>query len=235
MTHYDTLELNSDASQSDIKHAYRRLAKLFHPDSRQASASHDRITSLNAAYEILSDPTKRRHYDAQMLSHTVIRPYSSSQAPSRASATSPRPASRRRTSSVGQDIDAQTQTWLKTVYTPVNRAIGKIITPLNAEIRQLSADPFDDELLDAFQSYLDDCREALEKAQVRFRSMPNPPSLAGAASNLYYCLDQVGDGVDELERFVSCYDEHYLHTGQELFRIAYKLRQDAQSGVKGMY
>ena len=228
MTHYDTLELKSDASQSDIKHAYRRLAKLFHPDSHQSTASHDRITSLNAAYEILSDPTKRRHYDAQVLSSTPLQPHG-------VAWTDHRDSSQRRTSSKGQDIDTQTQTWLKRVYTPVNRAVGRIINPLNDEIRQLSADPFDDELLDAFQTYLDACRESLEKAQLRFRSAPNPPSLAGAASNLYYCLDQVGDGIDELERFVSCYDEHYLHTGQELFRIAHTLKQEAQAGVQGMY
>ena len=226
-THYDTLELKSDASQSDIKHAYRRLAKLFHPDSHQSTASHERITSLNAAYEILSDPAKRRHYDAQVLDGTVIR--------TRVSQTTYHSSSRKRTSSKGQDIDAQTQTWLKRVYTPVNRSMGNIIKDLKTEIRQLSADPFDDELLDAFQAYLDDCRESLEKAQSRFRSVPNPPSLAAAASNLYYCLDRLTDGIEELERFVSCYDEHYLHTGQELFRIAYKLRQDAQASVQGMY
>ncbi|MEM9218668.1 MAG: DnaJ domain-containing protein [Cyanobacteria bacterium P01_F01_bin.150] len=227
MTHYDTLEINSDASQSDIKHAYRRLAKLFHPDSNQATASHDRITSLNAAYEILSDPTKRRQYDAQMIGSIRFKPPASSQ-------TTYRESPRRRASSKGQDIDAQTQRWIKRVYTPVNRTIGKIINRLKDEVRQLSADPFDDELLDAFQTYLDDCRKGVDQAQARFRSEPNPPSLAGAASNLYYCLAQVGDGVDELERFVSCYDEHYLHTGQELFRIAYKLRQEAQDSLQGM-
>lgn len=228
MTYYETLELKSDASQSDIKHAYRRLAKLFHPDSHQSTASHDRITSLNAAYEILSDPTKRRQYDAQVLSGVDVHPHQPSPSSHRSSSSS-RPPTK------GKDIDAQTRTWLKQVYVPVNRAIGKIIKQLNPEIRQLSADPFDDELLDAFQAYLDDCRDVLDKAQGRFRSAPNPSTLAGAASNLYYCLDQVTDGIDELERFVTCYDEHYLHTGQELFRIAYKLRQDAQASVQGMH
>lgn len=228
MTHYDTLELNADASQTDIKQAYRRLAKLFHPDSKQTTASHDRITSLNAAYEILGDPTKRRHYDAQLLGGTTrIRNYSSDYETSR-------PSTRRR-SSKSNDIDAQTQAWLKQVYTPVNRALGKIINQLHSEIRQLSADPFDDELLDAFQMYLDDCDRAIEQAQARFRAIPNPSPLAGAASNLYYCLQQVGDGVEELSRFGSCYDEHYLHTGQELFRIAYRLRQDAHEAVQRTY
>ena len=228
MTHYDTLEVNANASQSDIKQAYRRLAKLFHPDSHQTTSSHDRITSLNAAYEILGDPTKRRHYDAQILGGTRL---NSPPPPYR----SEREVKKRRSTSNGQDIDAQTQRWLKQVYAPVSRSLGKIISQLKTEIRQLSADPFDDELLDAFQSYLDDCCVSLEKAQERFRTVPNPSTLAGAASNLYYCLQQVGDGVEELERFICCYDEHYLHTGQELFRIASRLRQEAQEAMQGMY
>jgi len=43
--------------------------------------------------------------------------------------------------------------------------------------------------------------------------MPNPPSVAGAAAHLYYCLNHVGDGLDELD-FPLNYDEH-LHMGQE--------------------
>lgn len=229
MTHYETLELQSDASQSDIKLAYRRLAKLFHPDSHQVTASHDRITSLNAAYEILSDPTKRRHYDAQLLGGTGLRSRVSP------SAYPSAPRTKRRSSSSGQDIDTRTQRWLKQVYHPVARSVGKVIRQLDGEIRQLSADPFDDELLDAFQAYLDGCREDVESAQQRFRSIPNPSPLAGVASNLYYSLEQVADGVDELERFGYCYDEHYLHTGQELFRIAAKLKQEAQIALQGLY
>ena len=225
VTHYDTLELHPDASQSDIKQAYRRLAKLFHPDSQQETASHDRIASINAAYEILGDPTRRRHYDARILGA----------APSRSYATVSSTPTRRHASSEGRDLDAQVQVWLKQVYTPVNRALRHVINQLNDELRQLSADPFDDDLLEDFQSYLDDCREKVEQAQRCFRSAPNPSTMAGAASSLYHCLDQVGDGVDELERFISCYDEHYLHTGQELFRIAHKLREDAQAAMQSIF
>jgi len=47
--------------------------------------------------------------------------------------------------------------------------------------------------------------------------MPNPPSVAGAAAHLYYCLNHVGDGLDELDYFRSTMS--YLHMGQELFRL----------------
>jgi molecular chaperone DnaJ len=120
---------------------------------------------------------------------------------------------------------------LQQVYTPVSRGLGHVIGQLTDELRSLSADPFDDELLEAFQQYLDDCRGELEQAQHCFQSLPNPSTMAGVASNLYHCLSQVSDGVDELERFTTCYDEHYLHTGQELFRIAQKLREEARDAL----
>jgi molecular chaperone DnaJ len=61
--------------------------------------------------------------------------------------------------------------------------------------------------------------------------MPNPSTVAGVAAHLYYCINQVGDGLDELERFTSSYNEYYLHTGQELFRIARGLRREAQAAM----
>jgi molecular chaperone DnaJ len=114
----------------------------------------------------------------------------------------------------------------------VNRLLQQILRPLQDQIDELAADPFDDELLEGFQAYLDDCRDLLNRAQAIFRSLPNPASVAAVAANLYYCLNQVGDGIDELERFTTSYDEHYLHTGQELFRIASGLRREAQTVMK---
>jgi len=86
--------------------------------------------------------------------------------------------------------------------------------------------------MEDFQAYLENCRQDLNQAQITFRSQPNPAPVAGVAANLYYCLNQLGDGIDELERFTFNYDEHYLHTGQELFRIATSLRHDAQDAIK---
>ncbi len=50
--HYDTLKVNPSASQAEIKQAYRRLVKQFHPDTNQ-EADHDQIVRINAAYEVL--------------------------------------------------------------------------------------------------------------------------------------------------------------------------------------
>jgi DnaJ family protein A protein 2 len=57
---YETLELEKDASQKDIKKAYFRLSKIHHPD--KGGDAH-KFKEISAAYEILSDPEKRKQYD----------------------------------------------------------------------------------------------------------------------------------------------------------------------------
>lgn len=231
--HYDTLEVNPTASQAEIKQAYRRLAKKFHPDSNRELNNHERISRINVAYEVLGDPHRRRSYDYQL--HATGR----STVPVEATvgytdrhqrATVAQKRHQQRQS--GRDSDEHLQRWRHQVYQPVNRLLNQILKPLREQIDHLAADPFDDELLEAFQAYLEDCRAFHQQAQRTFRSMPNPANVAGVAAHLYYCLNQVSDGIDELERFVTCYDEHYLHTGQELFRIAGGLRREAQAAMR---
>lgn len=239
--HYDTLEINPAASQAEVKQAYRRLAKRFHPDSNQQILNHDRIAAINAAYEILGDPQQRRHYDRQLEYAThkrygadnfaEVHNYERHDRQTRTAAAQAQ-YHRRKT---GRDADEQLQLWLSRVYQPINRLLSQIVNPLQDQIDELAADPFDDELLEDFQAYLDECRDDLQQAQRLFRSMPNPSNVAGVAAHLYYCLNQVGDGIDELERFITSYDEHYLHTGQELFRIAWGLQREAQAAIREIH
>lgn len=61
--YYDVLEVPRDASPDDIKRAYRRLARLLHPDTSPDPADAERFKQVAHAYEVLSDPEKRRRYD----------------------------------------------------------------------------------------------------------------------------------------------------------------------------
>jgi len=62
--YYDVLGLGKDASESDIKLAYRRLAKKLHPDMNKTDPkAKEKFIELQEAYEVLSDPDKRRNYD----------------------------------------------------------------------------------------------------------------------------------------------------------------------------
>ena len=62
--YYDTLGVKKDASQEDIKKAYRKLARKYHPDLNPGdkSAEH-KFKEINEAYEVLGDPKKRTEYD----------------------------------------------------------------------------------------------------------------------------------------------------------------------------
>lgn len=62
MDPYHILGISSDANAEEIKRAYRRLVKEFHPDKNQSEEARDRVTLINDAYEILSDPVKRAQY-----------------------------------------------------------------------------------------------------------------------------------------------------------------------------
>ena len=61
--YYKVLGVNRDASAEEIKRAYRKLAKQYHPDRNKAKGSEDKFKSANEANEVLSDPKKRRAYD----------------------------------------------------------------------------------------------------------------------------------------------------------------------------
>ena len=62
--YYKILELNKDASDDDIKKAYRRLARKYHPDLNPNDATaKTKFQQINEANEVLSDPEKRKKYD----------------------------------------------------------------------------------------------------------------------------------------------------------------------------
>jgi molecular chaperone DnaJ len=61
--YYGILGVTRDASADDIKKAYRKLARLFHPDVNADPAAQEKFKEINAAYEVLSDPRKREIVD----------------------------------------------------------------------------------------------------------------------------------------------------------------------------
>ena len=60
---YDTLGVSQGASADEIKKAYRRLARKYHPDINKEAEAEDKFKEINAAYEILSDKSKKSQYD----------------------------------------------------------------------------------------------------------------------------------------------------------------------------
>ena len=60
---YSVLGVDKDASPAQIKKAYRKLAKKFHPDTSDEDNAEDRFKEIAEAYSVLSDPDKRSQYD----------------------------------------------------------------------------------------------------------------------------------------------------------------------------
>src|SRR5271165_4306813 len=62
--YYETLGVSKTASEDDIRKAYRKLARKYHPDLNPGDkASEDRFKNVQEAYDVLSDAKKRQMYD----------------------------------------------------------------------------------------------------------------------------------------------------------------------------
>ena len=61
--YYEVMGVARDASDDDIKRAYRRLARKYHPDVSKEADAEERFKELGEAYEVLKDPEKRAAYD----------------------------------------------------------------------------------------------------------------------------------------------------------------------------
>lgn len=228
--HYQVLGINPNATQAEIKQAYRKLAKQFHPDRHTGvdeRVNHDRIVAINVAYEVLGDLHRRQDYDSHRFVTAPARSHPSPQTDwgHREERTATAQSEHRRRQSALTEDD-RIREWLEEIYTPIDRAVSSVLKTYQAEINALAADPFDDELLEAFQMYLERCNEHQSQAEKLFQSCANPGTLAQFAATLYYCLSHVGDGLKELGYFTTSYDENYLHTGREMFRLATQLRRE---------
>lgn len=60
---YSTLNVSKNSSQDEIKKAYFKLAKQFHPDVNKSPEAKEKFATINEAYETLGDESKRRIYD----------------------------------------------------------------------------------------------------------------------------------------------------------------------------
>lgn len=60
---YDILEVKPDASDSDLKKSFRKMALIYHPDKNSSPEASEKFKEISLAYEVLSNPEKRQIYD----------------------------------------------------------------------------------------------------------------------------------------------------------------------------
>ncbi len=203
-TYYQILGIKSDVSLAEIKKAYRDLVKTYHPDL--GSNTKEEMMMLNLAYETLKDKRKRLAYDITIgvsKSITIIAPEMSSL------------------------VEEEREKYLRQVFNPNRIAINKVLAMYKSQMRNLSLDPYDDQLISEFINYVDEIETNLKKSSDAFNKTKTPRSLEAAVHMMRYAIAQAADGLDELRSFCTNYDYNHLSMAESLFRISQDLNKQS--------
>mgnify|MGYP003312276157 CR=1 FL=1 len=124
------------------------------------------------------------------------------------------------------------EAWIKEIYTPINRLISQIIKPLNNEIKELSADPYDDQLMENFCSYIILSQKKIEKVEKIYNKKIVPKSISALGLDLYHCFSQVKDALSEFDRYTQGYVDNYLFDGKEMIKEAKRIQSKMSTEKK---
>ena len=209
--YYKELGIPRNALKSEIKSAYRLLAKKYHPDT---GGSNEKFLAIQLAWETLSDPQKKLMYDKNLLfqENTESQRYEDWSLEIKNNSNS----------STNKDNDIKK--WIINTYQPLNRLITQVIKPLNEEIKKLSADPYDDELMENFCKYISDSQKKINKVSEAYKSRIVPSSISSLGLDLYHCFSQVQDALDQLDRYTQGYVDNYLFDGKEMMKEAKRIQ-----------
>ena len=207
---YQILKVHPNANPEEIKKAYRKLVKIHHPDKGGDAKV---ILKINAAWESL----KKTHNVPNINPFNDPKVYRKNEYKKEINHYSK-----------SEDI----KNWFQNIYLPIDKLIGQIINPLSSKIRDLSADPYDQILMDSFCSYLEKSKSKINKAKIIYTSISSPSLIKNFSLDLYHCLSQVEDGLNELERYTMGYVDNYLHDGKSMISEAKRKRKFLQANKK---
>ena len=207
---YQILKVHPSEKLEEIKKAYRKLVKIHHPDKGGNAAV---MLEVNSAWEIL----KKKHKDLNLNKVNNSKLYTQNEY-------------KRETNNHSKPEDLKK--WFQNVYIPIDKLLGQIINPLGSKIRDLSADPYDEILMDSFCLYLEQSKNKITKIKEIYTSFACPSIIRDFSLDLYHCLSHVEDGINELERYTMGYVDNYLHDGKAMIAIAKKKRKFLQSNKK---
>jgi len=210
---YEELGIKKNATKSEIKSAYRSLVKKHHPDT---GGEKEKFLAIQIAWETLNDPLKKEKHDRSLSLKKQSELHLNDDWEVKVN------AKRNKSSCKDNDI----KIWINNVYNPSNRLISQIIRPLNNEIRELSADPYDQELMDNFCNYINLCEKKIEKVDKIYKSKTVPSSISSIGLNLYHCYSQVKDALSELDKYTQGYVDDYLFDGKEMMKEAKRIQSE---------
>ena len=205
---YQILKVHPRTKLKDIKKAYIELVKIHHPDKGGDAKV---ILEINAAWEIL----KKKHKDLNPFN--IPKKYKQD-------------SYKKETNHYSKSEDIKD--WFQSIYLPIDKLLGEIINPLSSKIKDLSGDPYDQFLMDSFCSYLEKSKDKIKKVKIIYTSMASPSLVKDFSLDLYHCLSQVEDGLNELERYTMGYVDNYLHDGKSMISEAKRKRKFLQSNKK---
>ena len=208
---YEQLGLKENATLSELKSSYRSLVKKHHPD---AGGEKDRFLAIQNAWETLNDPVQKQQYDKNL--------FSLKQKSNLNNKNWEEKVNTKKYSSKTKDNEVKN--WIKNIYIPTNRFISQIIKPLSQEIKELSADPYDEELMDKFCSYISLSQKKIEKVDKLYKSISVPNSISSLGLDLYHCFSQVKDALSELDKYTQGYVDDYLFDGKEMMKEAKRIQ-----------
>ena len=208
---YEELGLKENATQGEIKSSYRQLVKQHHPD---AGGEKDRFLAIQNAWETLNDPLKKQKYDKNL--------FSLNQASNLNNYSWEENVNKKKYSSTTKDNEVKN--WIKNIYLPTNRFISQIIKPLSQEIKELSADPYDEELMEKFCNYISISQKKIEKVDKLYKSISVPNSISSLGLDLYHCFSQVKDALSELDKYTQGYVDDYLFDGKQMMKEAKRIQ-----------
>ena len=97
-----------------------------------------------------------------------------------------------------------------------------ILNRYQKQLKDLSADPYDEMLMKSFCQYIENSQKKIKKVQEIYQSIPTPLQARRLSLSLYQCFAEIEDGINEWERYTVGYVENYLHDGKEMLREAKK-------------
>ena len=95
---------------------------------------------------------------------------------------------------------------------------------MNNEIKAHSADPYDQQLMENFCSYISLSQKKIEKVEKIYNKKLVPKSISNLGLDLYHCFSKVKDALSELDRYTQGYVDDYLFDGKEMFKEAKRIQ-----------